>query len=361
MKIGTLTFHTAHNYGAMLQAYALVHYIKSLGHEAEIIDYQAEFNIKRFAPKKLSSFLNIREIYNVLFRNAYQKPCPEAFKDFYENYLPKSVKSYTKEELEIASTLYDKIVSGSDQVWNLACTDGDDAYFLPFAPSEKKYSYAASIGINKVPEHLKERLSTYIMSFNDISVREHEAVEIVKELTGRDATQVVDPTLLLTKDQWAKIADYSRCPNAKYLLVYVMSEDLELFRFAKRYAKVHNLRIVYISQRLFKRISALYLRNVTPNQWLGLFLNADTIVTNSFHGSAFGINFGKNLFVKFIPRSIANSRLQSLVTDYGLEGHLLKDDQTFVGKDDVDLNKILHALNNYRKLSYEYISNVLLK
>lgn len=361
MKIGTLTFHTAHNYGAMLQAYALVHYIKLLGHEAEIIDYQSEFNAKRFAPKTLTRFLSIREIYSVLFRNAYQKPCPEAFRDFYEHYLSKSVKSYTKEELENVSTLYDKIVAGSDQVWNLACTDGDDAYFLPFAPSEKKYSYAASMGVNKVPEHLKKQLSSYIMSFAGVSVREYEAVGIIKELTGRDATQVVDPTLLLTKDQWAEIADYSRCPHDKYLLIYVMSEDMDLLKFAKRYAKAHNLNIVYISQRLFKCINALYLRNVTPNQWLGLFLKADTIVTNSFHGSAFGINFNKNLFVKFIPRSIANSRLQSLVTDYGLEGHLLKDDQTFVGKDDVDLNKILHALNNYRKLSYEYISNVLLK
>lgn len=361
MKIGTLTFHTAHNYGAMLQAYALVHYIQSLGHEAEIIDYQAEFNAKRFAPKPLSRFLSIREIYNVLFRNAYQKPCPEAFKDFYENFLPKSAKSYTKEELESALTLYDKIVSGSDQVWNLACTDGDDAYFLPFVPSEKKYSYAASMGVTKVPKHLKERLSNYIISFHGISVREHEAVDIVKELTGRDATQVVDPTLLLTKEQWAEIADYSRCPHCKYLLIYVMSEDMELFKFAKRYAKAHNLKVVYVSQRLFKCINALNLRNVTPNQWLGLFFNADTIVTNSFHGSAFGINFEKNLFIKYIPRSIANSRLQNLVNDYGLEGHLLKNEHVCVGSNDVDLNKVSYLLNKYRRLSYEYISNFLLK
>lgn len=361
MNIGTLTFHTAHNYGAVLQAYALVRYIQSLGHNAEIINYQAEFNAKRFAPKPLSRFFNIREVYNVLFRNAYQKPCSEAFRDFYENFLPKSAKSYAKEELGITSVLYDKIITGSDQVWNLTCTDGDDAYFLPFAPSEKKYSYAASMGVTKVPEHLKERLANYIMTFNDISVREYEAVEIVKELTGRDAIQVVDPTLLLTKDQWEEIADYSRCPRSKYLLIYVMSEDMKLLKFAKRYAKAHNLKIAYISQRFFKRINALYLRNVTPNQWLGLFLNADTVVTNSFHGSAFGVNFSKNLFVKYIPRSIANSRLQTLVNDYGLEEHLLRNDHIFVENDGLDLNKVSHTLDEYRRLSHEYISNFLLK
>lgn len=359
MKIGTLTFHTAHNYGAMLQAYALVHYLRSQGHEAEIIDYQAEFNKRRFASKPISHFLNLREIYGILFRNSYQRLCPQAFYDFYTNYLPKSRFSYTKEELPEAAALYDKIVSGSDQVWNLACTDGDDAYFLPFAPDKKKYAYAASMGISKVSKQMENRLTNYIQSFRGISVREHEAVKIVKELTGRDAALVVDPVLLLTKEQWSEIADYSRCPQKKYLLIYAMSEDMELLKFARQYAKSHSLEIAYISQRLFKRIKAIHLRNVTPNQWLGLFLNADTIVTNSFHGSAFGINFGKNLFIKYIPRSIANSRLRTLVKDYKLESHLINSD-TFIKESNLNLNEISRLLGKYRDISYSYISEYLL-
>lgn len=361
MKIGTLTFHTAHNYGAMLQAYALVYYLKQQGHDTEIIDYKAEFNEKRFAKKTISHFLNIREIYNIIFRNGYQKPCPEAFKDFYDNYLIKSTRSYSKDELKLAGTKYDRIVAGSDQVWNLACTDGDDAYFLPFVSDDKRYSYAASMGINQIPEPQKERLTDYLQHFNCISVREKEAVGIVKSLTGKEAVQTIDPTLLLTKEQWAEIADYSRCPSDKYLLIYLMSEDRELLTFAERYAKAHYLKIVYISQRLFKRINASYLKDVTPNQWLGLFLNAEVIVTNSFHGSVFGINFGKDLFIKFIHRSIANSRLQTLVDDYNLSGHLLKNDHDFVGQEKVDIDEISDALKKYRKLSYEYISNYLLK
>ncbi|EEC95379.1 hypothetical protein PRABACTJOHN_03221 [Parabacteroides johnsonii DSM 18315] len=359
MKIGTLTFHTAHNYGAMLQAYALVYYLRSQGHEAEIIDYQAEFNKKRFAPKSISHFLNLREIYNILFRNSYQKPCPQAFYDFYTNYLPKSRSSYTKEELTKVAAFYDKIVSGSDQVWNLACTDGDDSYFLPFAPYEKKYAYAASMGVSTIPKQLKICLTDYIKSFKGISVREHEAVSIVKELTGKDATLVVDPVLLLTQEQWEKIADYSRCPQKNYLLIYAMSEDMELLKFAKQYAKDYGLEIAYINQRLFKRIKAIHLRNVTPNQWLGLFLNATTIVTNSFHGSAFGINFGKNLFIKYIPRSIANSRLQTLVKDYSLESHLINSN-TFSQESKLNLNEAAKTLERHRDLSYRYISEHLL-
>ena len=359
MKIGTLTFHTAHNYGAMLQAYALVHYLRSQGCEAEIIDYQAEFNKKRFAPKPISYFLNLREIYGILFRNSYQKPCSQAFYDFYTNYLPKSRSSYTKEELPKATVLYDKIVSGSDQVWNLACTDGDDTYFLPFAPNEKKYAYAASMGISKVPQQLETRLADYIKSFRGVSVREHEAVKIVKELTGRDASLVVDPVLLLPQKEWEKIADYSRCPRKKYLLIYAMSEDMGLLKFAKQYAKDHGLEIAYINQRLFKRIKAVHIRNATPNQWLGLFLNADTIVTNSFHGSAFGINFRKNLFIKYIHRSIANSRLQTLVKDYKLENHLINSD-TFIKESRLNLNEISRLLEKYRDISYSYILEYIL-
>lgn len=362
MKIGTLTFHTAHNYGAMLQAYALVKYIQLQGHDAEIIDYRAEFNEKRFAPKPISHFFSLREIYNIIFRNSYQKPCPHAFEGFYKNYLNVSAKSYRKEELAESSKNYDRIVTGSDQVWNLACTADDDAYFLPFCDDAKKYSYAASLGITSVKDELRQRLRSYIVPFKGVSVREKEAVEIVRDITDIEATQVVDPTMLLTKNEWAKIADYSRCPNDKYAVMYLMSEDLELMRFAQRYSKVHSLKLLYISQRFFKRIKAEYLRDVTPNQWLGLFLNADTIITNSFHGSAFGINFGKNIFLKYIPRSIANSRMQTLVNTYPLCDHLLTSEN--ICKSDfstLDFVGIGKELSIQRNLSYDYISNVVLK
>lgn len=363
MKIGTLTFHTAHNYGAVLQAYALVKYIQSQGHEAEIIDYRAEFNEKRFAHKPLSHYLSLREIYGILFQNSYQKPCPDAFKGFYQDFLRVSEKSYKKEELSEAAKHYDRIVAGSDQVWNLGCTDGDDAYFLPFCKDEKKYSYASSMGITSTnDDQLRQRLSEYIKLFKGIAVREKESIGFVRELTGRESTLVIDPTMLLTKEEWAEIADFTRCPNEKYAVMYLMSEDLPLMKFAQRYCKDHGLKLIYITQRLFKRVKAEFYRDVTPNQWVGLYLNADAVFTNSFHGSAFGINFGKNLFLKYIPRSIANSRMQTLVHTYPIGEHLLTDDNIHNTEfPRLDVTAIDAELDSQRTSSMLYIKNVILK
>ena len=362
MKIGILTFHTAHNYGAVLQAYALTRYIQSLGHDAEVIDYRAEFNTKRFAPKPLKSYFSIRELYSIIFRNAYQHPCSEAFSDFYKNYQTLSKVIYSKDNLYQVEDIYDRIVVGSDQIWNLACTIGDDAYFLPFVRHEdKKFAYAASFGITSVKIEERSKIKNYISSFNAISVREKEGVNIVRELTGKEAIPVIDPTLLLSKKEWAQIANYSRCPEHPYLLIYLMSEDMDLLHFAKLYAQFHHLKIAYISQRLFKRIRGLHLRDVTPNQWLGLFLNADTIVTNSFHGSVFGVNLKKNLFIKYIPRSIANSRMKNIIDDYQLDSHLLTEDN--IRKTDfppIDTKCVGEFLSINRERSYQFIQKQIL-
>ena len=362
MKIGTLTFHTAHNYGAVLQAYALVRTIQELGYDAEIIDYHAEFNAKRFATKPLKHYLSARQIYSILFRNAYHIPCTEVFTEFYKKYLPTSKQIYSKEDLQKSENIYDRIVTGSDQIWNLACTAGDDAYFLPFVNNKhKKSAYAASFGVASIKEEDRQKISNYIASFETISVREKEGADIVKKLTGKDACHVIDPTLLLDMEQWIQLADYSRCPDRPYLLVYLMSEDISLLRFAKRYAKYHNLKVIYISQRLFKHMNLSYLRNVTPNQWLGLFSRADTVVTNSFHGSAFAVNFGKNVFIKYIPRSIANSRLKNIIEDYQLYTHLL--DKSNIGLTNfppIDRNRVTKKLSTSRERSYDFIREQIL-
>ena len=147
-------------------------------------------------------------------------------------------------------------------------------------------------------------------------MREKSAATIIEELTGRKAECVVDPTLLLNKNEWLEIADYSKVPQKKYVLLYLMSEDKKLISFAKKIAKRKNCKIVYINERLFNLNSAENLRNVTPTQWLGLFDKAEFVITNSFHGTAFSINFEKEFFVRYIPHSIANTRLYSILKEY---------------------------------------------
>lgn len=313
MKIGTITFHTALNFGAVLQTYALYKTIKDRGHDVKVIDYRSSFNEKRFAPKSISYFFNLRTIYNVFFHNSYEIYYKEGFINFLNSRL-ELTEPLKKEDLPTLNEKFDAFITGSDQVWNLACTEGDDSYFLTFVTdSNKKNSYAASIGYNNVPKNLEIRYRNLINDFNHISVREKAGINIVKQLTGRESELVLDPTLLLDKNQWKAIADYSKVPDCKYLLLYVMSEDKVLIKEARKYAKLHGFTIVYITQRLFKLPNAINIRNVTPEQWIGLFLNAEVVATNSFHGLVFSINFNRQFITRYIPRSIANSRIETIL------------------------------------------------
>ena len=303
MKAGIMTFHTALNYGAVLQAYALNKTLIDNGVDAEIIDYRAPFNEKRFASKKVRYFLNIRNLYSVLFCNSYQRHNKQVFDDFINKYLRLSKPIYNQEELGTMVNLYDKFIVGSDQVWNLACTESDDSYFLPFINAKsKKNSYAASIGYTQFPESERAHYKALIETFNKISVREKSAVKAIKEITGRDVSLVLDPTLLLTKEKWSALFSNEGCRKDKFLLLYLMSEDRVLIQFAKKLAKQKNLKIIYITQRFFKLSGVINQRDVSIPQWLSLFHEAEIVVTNSFHGLAFSINFDKDFFTKYIPK-----------------------------------------------------------
>lgn len=319
MKIGILTFHRALNYGAVFQTYALQKTIQDLGAQVDIIDYRAPFNEKRFRRKTLKDFLHFRALYGLFFQNS----CKIISRNTYQSFNDRMKYSETvdnHESLEKCCRQYDKIVCGSDQVWNLACTEGDNAYFLPFVQEqEKKIAYAASFGYEVLPVQYVEKYKNWISNFAAVSVREPSGVSIVNKLTGANAEYVVDPTLLIAKSQWESLADFSRVPEQPYLLLYLMSEDRLLINFARKFARKNHLKLTYISERLFPMSGVKNLRDVTPEQWLGLFSKADYIVTNSFHGTAFSINFEKPFFLRYIPRSIANTRLQSIIKEYDLE------------------------------------------
>ena len=360
MKVGIITFHTALNFGAVLQAYALYKTIKDKGHDVKIIDYRAAFNERRFAPKSISYFLNIRTIYNVLFRNGYETYYKEGFQDFLNQYLELTRSVYDEADLISLSSSFDTFIAGSDQVWNLACTEGDEMYFLPFVKEkEKRNSYAASIGYTKLPISEYNRYRRLMMSFSNISVREQTGLEIVRTLTGKEAELVLDPTFLLDKTQWEKIADYSRNPkDCRYLLLYVMAEDKVLIKEALTYAQKNNLNVFYITQRFFKLSKAVNLRNITPRQWLGLFLKADFIVTNSFHGLAFSINFNRQFITRYIPRSIANNRIETLLNLLNLHCRRM-DSESYEITSSIEYSIVTEELQKLRSKSFNYLDKIL--
>lgn len=359
MKIGTLTFHTACNYGAVLQTYALVHKLKDMGADAEVINYRPAFNERRFQKPKINDFLSIRGIYSFLFQNSYQTYNLDGFSHFIRRNIPLSADTARNiEQLTEISKNYNILISGSDQVWNPSCTEGDLAYFFPFKkmPYQIKASYAPSLGRTSFTNNERETLYSLIADFDFISVRETQGTEVLKNFGFNKCKNVLDPTLLLTKNEWRALADYSAIPDEKYLLLYVMHEDMALLRFAKQYAKSHGLKILYITQRLFHKLSgAIYLKDMSPEQWVGLFLNADTVVTNSFHGTAFGLNFEKNLYVKRIPNSNSNSRMEDILSQLNRTDAFIEHG---INEEPVNTDYII-LLNSLRDNSITYIQEIL--
>lgn len=358
MKVGIITFHTALNYGAVFQTFALFKSLQKLGVEVKVIDYRAPFNEKRFAPKPLSYFVKPREIFNIIFRNSYQRFCPKVFKSFVSRNISLTAPQYSQKDLELLNNEFDCFITGSDQVWNLACTAGDDSYYLTFVNEwKKKNSYAASFGYTQIPEDKQTLYSSLLKNFNKISVRETPGIDIVKSLVNKEAKLVLDPTLLLNKSEWEELADYSLVPAENYLLMYLMSEDKALIKQAKEYARQNNLKIIYLTQRLFNVSGVENIRNSSPEQWLGLFSKANAIATNSFHGLVFSINFGKHLITKYIPRSIANSRIETMINLFQLQSNLM-DSTVFCAENRINYESVEALLLENRDFSINYLRSI---
>lgn len=355
MKIGILTFHRAINYGAVLQMYGLYHTLQTLGAEVDIIDYRPEFNEKRFEKKAFLDLLRPRELYGILFRNSYQTYRRESFLPFIKK-MTFSDPISDKKELEEYCNRYDRIVVGSDQVWNLGCTVGDDSYLLPFPiATSKKASYAASIAYQEIPKKYKFVYEKYLSDFKYLSVRERNSIDLVRRLIDKECYCHMDPSMLMNATEWELLADYSLVPETPYMLLYLMSEDHMLISRARKSAQEKGLQIIYINNRLFKMRNAKNLSYITPEQWLGLFLRASYVCVNSFHGLAFAINFNKPFLVKLIPRSIANSRLLSILEEYDLSCCLSED---FQGND-IDYIQVNKKLNANREYAIDYLHKLI--
>lgn len=310
-KIATFTFNRANNYGAMLQCYALKNTLNLLGAWTSVINYKPrarKLTLREFIKKTV--FMP----WLIYVNNRF-----EAFRKLYLTDMP-FVK---RDRLPELNDKFDCFVTGSDQVWNMEGGSNDTSYLLDFVDSnQKKYSYAASIGKTKLPNNEKAILSKHLKLFKTISVREASAVPLAKELSGKEDVRAdIDPTLLLSKEDWRKTAVMPK--EKDYILLYLMSNNAAIIGFARDLARKTGLKLIMLSTSPvpYKGVKVVC---PTPQEWLGYFLNAKYIVTNSFHGLAFSINFNKDFFVDLLPPpSKVNSRLENLLDLTGLRSRLI--------------------------------------
>lgn len=357
-KVGIFTFHRALNYGAVLQAYALQQTLLKLPVEAEIIDYWCPWIEKQY--RSLLGTGTKKDRVKHLLKVAQSRIIGRKFSGFSERRLVLSKRYFrSRKDLTKIESMYDFFVVGSDQVWNSFLTDSDETYLLNFvSDNQKKVSYAASFGLSKLPEPWKSRCQVLLKSFSALSVRERQGADIIHDLTGREARVHIDPVMLLSAEEWKRIA--APIPDENYILVYLMGRSRTIIQFIKDLAKQTGCGVILFGSGLRRPVRAKYIRTGCPEEFLGYLAKARYVVTNSFHGTAFSILFHKDFFVEMLPEpSKANSRLEQILTLFGLSGRLIRSGicNDLQRKPDYDaVNKIL---KKEREKSIHYLKNAL--
>lgn len=318
-RIGILTFHAAHNYGAVLQCYALQEFLHSKGHEVEIIDYRLPSIVNGYHWFKLNRFIS-KNPYKLLKKTIYELHLIKKRKQRYDAF-----ETFINERLNLApiekifDNPYDIIIIGSDQVWNYNLTNGFDHYYwgnFPHPPQTKIISYAASMHDNW-PNSYDDIIVKKLKKLDFISVRELSlAKKLSKLLPNKEIHSVIDPTLLIKKEQWDNIAKRPKI-NYPYLLLYQVERDTKSEYIAEKIAKRKNLKIVYLSAHV-SDINTNKVIASSPEEFIGLFKYAEFIVCSSFHGTIFSLQFAKP-FVSVKMGLGKDSRVGNLLRDLNLK------------------------------------------
>lgn len=377
-KIGIITILRVNNFGAELQAFATQRAFQNLGYDSEIIDYlyYRHPNHKRemcSLPFFRYPFKNIIKEIGLVVRDIIiaQKKAKEKkerdwiFGEFHRDNTKMSPKQYYKmSDLYKENWEYDVYCVGSDQVWNPRCFTSLYPYFLTFAPEGKRFSYASSFGVSSLPENAKKKYAECINGLSYIGVREKSGVDLVKSLTGKEATLVCDPTLLLNREEWLTIAKAVKDLPDKYLLIYELHEIPFLKEVALRVAKEKKLKVVRICKDAIPVEtdgSILNLTTIGPSEFVYLFANADFVITNSFHGTAFSINMNKDFYTIATRKKNNNSRQIGLLTTCDLKDRLLYENQDLpaVQTFTIDYHKPNERLEALRSHSKNYIKRAI--
>lgn len=345
MKIGVMTYCNCDNYGAELQAYALHHVLRDMGHDSEVIDFervpitakQKELLYKRAIFQRLrygvmGAFDVVGLIVQMLLRKMIKRnSCVtesltrgrDAFEAFWSD-VPHTRKV---QENELSLLQYDAYIAGSDQIWNWLKTGDLSAYFLSFVKHGKKIAYAASYSDNEMPSEYIEVYRKGLNNLDNISVREVDGKALLQPLTEKNIEVVLDPTLLRTSDWWASVWSDRIKVSEPYIFSYSLNTSSRYIEILRRYAKMQGLRIVNVTSSMsnldYPEVFNVF--DAGPREFLHLLAHAKVVFTNSFHGTIFSINFKKQFLSILNPASTTNSRILSITNLLGLSSRVVTD------------------------------------
>ncbi|WP_282117775.1 polysaccharide pyruvyl transferase family protein [Maribacter aquivivus] len=382
-KIGIITISRTSNYGAELQAYALQRKLNELGYDAELIDYlyfkhSSHKTSKDSRPdiifskkQTFKNFFTYRVISPLVdslgaFFHSPIKSRLKKFKKFHEEAKTKYSKQYKSyPELKNAKLKYDIFIVGSDQVWNPGTATSLAPYFLEFAPEDKlKMSYASSFGVSEIPKEYYKLYEKYFQNLDHIAVRENQGVNLIKKISGKNATQVLDPTLLLSKKDWSSVcSENSNLPENKYILIYKLHESETLIKYALQLKNQFGYNVYNICKRAFSNISqegVINLLDAGPAEFIKLFRNAEFVLTTSFHGTAFSVNFRIPFYAVLKPNKANNSRITDFLKNLGLSDRIIwENGEEKIINNNIDFKPVHEKLNKKKMLSLEYLEKTI--
>lgn len=360
MKTATITFHGSHNYGSMLQAYALQQEIRQLAGYNEIINFrshaQQRMNRVITGRKRIGAVLKdlTHLFYYVPLKQKYQK-----FESFLINYLSCTEEFSEIGELEKASLDYDLFISGSDQIWNPNPEDFNMAYLLPFVKKGKKISYAASLGpVSKFKMNLRSEYAKLLGSYQAVSVREEGSKQVLENLLPDKSIVIVnDPVFFLSREQWESLIDQTPIVRGEYIFFYTLFADAEMIRIVKAYAKRLHLPVIISNFTNIYDLTAGFKKKLDcgPLEFLNLLRYAKFICTSSFHGTALSMLLNKDFIT---IRGIRDNRISSILKAMQLTERSIESSEEVAEKinlEAINYGKVNQLIELYKQTGIHFL------
>ena len=375
-KVAIVNRTNLKNFGSVLQVYALCQVVRKLGYESEVVwqsgnmskNFDVRFNkLLKVGIRILMHPSLAPSLYKMVRETKKLVVDPETirlFDEFVTNNFRQSL--YPSDELDsvASSDEYFKFICGSDQIWTTTTLYPDPMMYLRFAPRNKRIAYAPSLGRDYVPSYNRETIISYINDIDCVSIREDVGKNLIKELTGRDVPVVADPTLLMRPEEWDALKTKIQLPE-HYVLCYFLDEPSNEVKTAIRgYVSDNKKTIVALGHFECNDLpqETVIHPSAGPCEFLTIISNADMVITDSYHGMLFAINYHKKFWS--VERAYSqydqSSRQLTVLSRLGLEERYEKSNFLFTEKD-IDYDEVQARIDDLVKDSINYLKNSLEK
>lgn len=359
-KVGIITWHYFPNFGSALQAYALQKTVQTLDYNVKILNYRdKKYGIYHGSKMHLQSIVHGLASKTNRLSSRFSYP----FQYFQHRYIKETKLVQNKQKLPSFCGNFDAIICGSDQIW--APNVFDPVYMLDFVPDDiPKISYAASIGLNDILGDLVETYKRLLTRFHAISVREKQGASLLEQTCGIKSEVVLDPTLLVNVESWEKIEKKINRKD-KYIFCYFLNKNHKYKTAVQIYAKRKGIEVIgYSANPEDAEWMTILGKEIGPCEFLWLIHHAETVFTDSYHGTIFSLLYHKQ-FVTFerfesTDKICQNSRIYQLDDYFDLSLRIMRiTEDTEIIIDDFDYSIFEQRLNRLRNRSMKYLQKAL--